>query len=107
MLTTLRCYFVECTATAAAVRSQQEPHNQPTDDNEVPVSTHKPMEKALLYWYKIIDSMAWLQWVAIINITFNIKQACCAGCRRRPFPMQLHQQVKSTPSVKWPQLFNH
>ena len=21
------------------------------------------------------------------------KQACCAGCRRRPFPMQLHQQA--------------
>ena len=30
------------------------------------------------------------------------KQACCAGCRRRPFPMKLHQWAKSTRSVKWP-----
>ena len=22
---------------------------------------------------------------------YTYKQACCAGCRRRPFPMQLHQ----------------
>ena len=29
-----------------------------------------------------------------------MKQACCAGCRRRPFPMKLHQWAKSTPSVK-------
>ena len=35
------------------------------------------------------------------------KQACCAGCRLRPFPMQLHQQAKSTLSVKWPKLLNH
>ena len=28
------------------------------------------------------------------------KQACCAGCRRRPFPMQLHQQAKSSPPEK-------
>ena len=38
--------------------------------------------------------------VFIQCILFKI-QACCAGCRRRPFPMQLHQQAKSTPSVKW------
>ena len=30
------------------------------------------------------------------------KQACCAGCLRRPFPMKLHQQAKFAPSVKWP-----
>ena len=24
------------------------------------------------------------------------KQACCAGCRSRPFPMKLHQSAKST-----------
>ena len=34
------------------------------------------------------------------------KQACCAGCRRRPFPMQLPQKEKSTPSVKWPYILN-
>ena len=30
--------------------------------------------------------------------------AYCAGCRRRSFQIQLHQQAKSTPSLKWPQL---
>ena len=34
--------------------------------------------------------------------TTNKKQACCAGCRRRPFPMQLHQQAKSTHLAKSP-----
>ena len=28
------------------------------------------------------------QWMELIRIN---KQACCAGCRRRPFPMQLHK----------------
>ena len=28
------------------------------------------------------------------------KHACCAGCRRRPLPMQLHQKAKSTHSAK-------
>ena len=36
-----------------------------------------------------------------------IKQACCAGCRFRPFPMKLHQKAKSTHSAKLPQLLNH
>ena len=36
------------------------------------------------------------------KIWILIKQACCAGCTRRPFPMQLHKWEKSTPSVKWP-----
>ena len=33
---------------------------------------------------------------------FECKQACGAGCRHRPFPMQLYQYAKFTPSVKWP-----
>ena len=28
---------------------------------------------------------------AVVNSFIEHKQACCAGCRRRPFPMQLHQ----------------
>ena len=36
-----------------------------------------------------------------LKITVIRKQACCTGCRQRPFPIQLHQQAKSTPSVKW------
>ena len=34
------------------------------------------------------------------------KQACCPGCRRKPFPMQLQQLVKSNPSLKWPKMLN-
>ena len=30
----------------------------------------------------------------------TLEQACSAGCRRRPFPMQLHQLAKSTHSAK-------
>ena len=29
-----------------------------------------------------------------------LKQACCAGCRSRSFPMKLHQWAKSTHSAK-------
>ena len=29
--------------------------------------------------------------VLLMCVCSNFKQACCAGCRRRPFPMQLHQ----------------
>ena len=36
----------------------------------------------------------------VLNTSKN--KACCAGCRHRPFPMQLHQLTKSTPSVKQP-----
>ena len=35
------------------------------------------------------------------------EQACWAGCSRRPFPMQRHQQAKSPHSVKSPQLSQH
>ena len=41
-----------------------------------------------------------------MQTTFFLKQACCTGCRRRPFPLQLHQQAKSTHSVKQPELLN-
>ena len=34
-------------------------------------------------------------------IIYN-KQACCAGCRGRPFPMKLHQWAKSIHSEKLP-----
>jgi hypothetical protein len=48
-------------------------------------------------------------WILLIfNFNFTLqsnlivwhKQACCAGCRRRPFPMQIQQKAKSTHSAK-------
>ena len=31
----------------------------------------------------------------LLQDCFNLNQACCAGCRHRPFLMQLHQQANS------------
>ena len=47
------------------------------------------------------------QWQSHVWKIFRGKLACYAGCRRRPFPTQLHQLAKSTPSVKFPWLLNH
>ena len=33
-------------------------------------------------------------------------QACCTGCRRRPFQMKIHQQAKSNHSAKLPYLLS-
>ena len=56
----------------------------------------------------ILQNTFWSYTILVTLITiFNwqgeplIKQACCAGCRRRPFPMKLH------PFTKWRYLLNH
>ena len=43
-----------------------------------------------------------LNWPSLGWGPSQFKQACCANCRRRPFPMKFRQETKSNPSVKWP-----
>ena len=49
-----------------------------------------------------LPSFNWLDTggIQIVLKKVMTKQACCAGSRRRPFPMQLQQQAKSPPPAK-------
>ena len=68
--------------------------------SKIPVEDHDLINKSTTM---LLVEQPWLK-PSLLNI---LKQACCAGCRRRPFLMQHHQQAKSTPSVKWQYLLNH
>ena len=68
-------------------------YNKQTDIDKVPVSWNRYGAPHTLPIFRRRASM--------------LKQTCFAGCRRRPFPIQLHQYAKSTHSDFFLNFKNH